>query len=121
MLTVAALPHGAAPREIEWTLGDRITKIRHVLGLEQRELADLLGVTDKAVSKWENDGGRPRDLLGVARRLAQLTAEAGTPVTEAWVLGVDGSRTSRSWSLVDLDPGQMELALGSSLGALVAV
>lgn len=33
--------------------GEFIAKTRGELGLTQRELADRIGVTDKAVSKWE--------------------------------------------------------------------
>lgn len=33
--------------------GSFIAKLRGELGLTQRELADRIGVTDKAISKWE--------------------------------------------------------------------
>lgn len=34
-------------------LGSLIRALRREAGLKQRELAEALGVTDKAVSKWE--------------------------------------------------------------------
>lgn len=34
-------------------LGSLIRALRRETGLKQRELAEALGVTDKAVSKWE--------------------------------------------------------------------
>ena len=34
--------------------GTFIAELRGELGLTQRELAEKIGVTDKAVSKWEN-------------------------------------------------------------------
>ena len=34
-------------------VGGLIRRLRRELGLTQRELAGLLGVSDKAVSKWE--------------------------------------------------------------------
>ena len=41
------------------TLGEMIQKLRKEKRLTQKELADQLGVTDKAVSKWERDKARP--------------------------------------------------------------
>ena len=37
------------------TLGKRIADLRHKKGLKQDELAEKLGVSPQAVSKWEND------------------------------------------------------------------
>lgn len=39
--------------------GTLIRALREERGLTQRQLADALGVTDKAVSKWERGGGCP--------------------------------------------------------------
>lgn len=39
--------------------GDTIRKLRERKGCTQRELASRLGVTDKAVSKWETGKGLP--------------------------------------------------------------
>lgn len=51
-------------------LGELIRSLRHERGLTQRELAQQLCVTDKAVSKWERGSGCPDvDSLGA---LAQL-------------------------------------------------
>lgn len=41
------------------TLGERIAYYRGVLGLSQGELAENLGVSRQAVSKWETDAGLP--------------------------------------------------------------
>lgn len=41
------------------TLNDRIKQLRKEKGLTQSQLADLLGVTDKAVSKWEVGEANP--------------------------------------------------------------
>ena len=41
------------------SLGNTIAKLRKKAGLTQKQLADKLNVSDKAVSKWENGGGYP--------------------------------------------------------------
>ena len=44
---------------MEQTLGSRIVAHRKRLGMTQEQLANLLGVTAQAVSKWENDQSCP--------------------------------------------------------------
>ena len=41
------------------TLGNKIYKQRKKIGLSQEELADKVGVTRQAVSKWETDSMQP--------------------------------------------------------------
>lgn len=57
--------------------GTFITKLRGELDLTQRELADRIGVTDKAVSKWERGHGFPD--VGI---LEDLAKELNVSVTE---------------------------------------
>ena len=57
--------------------GAFIAGLRGGLGLTQKELADRIGVTDKAVSKWETGRGFPD--VGVLEILAR---ELGVSVTE---------------------------------------
>ena len=45
------------------TLGSRIAAYRKAKGLTQEELADKLGVSSQAVSKWENDLSCPDIML----------------------------------------------------------
>lgn len=52
------------------TLGSAITALRKQKGMTQQELADRMGVTDKAVSKWERDQSLP-DVYALAK-LADL-------------------------------------------------
>ena len=44
---------------METTLGKRIGMLRRQKGLKQDDLADALGVSPQAVSKWENDQSCP--------------------------------------------------------------
>jgi transcriptional regulator with XRE-family HTH domain len=52
-----ALKPGALPPE--WTLGDRLRKARESAKLEQRELAETLGISRSLVSHYELDRGKP--------------------------------------------------------------
>ncbi len=64
------------------TLGMMIASLRKENGMTQLELAEKMGVTDKAVSKWERDLSCPdinsiphlTELLGVSR---DITFAAG--------------------------------------------
>lgn len=41
------------------TIGNRIAKYRKTKGMTQEDLANLMGVSSQAVSKWENDASCP--------------------------------------------------------------
>lgn len=43
----------------ELKVGTRIAELRNINNTTQLELAEKLGVTDRAVSKWETGGGYP--------------------------------------------------------------
>lgn len=59
------------------TIGNRISKFRKAKGMTQEELANLLGVSSQAVSKWENDASCPDISL-----LAQLAKILGVTTDE---------------------------------------
>lgn len=61
---------------MEHTFGERLKKYRQEKRLTQQELADLLGVSNKTVSRWESDGGYPdvTMLVPLARALG-VTAD----------------------------------------------
>ena len=69
--------------------GEQIAAARRAKGLTQKQLADALGVTDKAVSKWERGLNYPdivlfqpiSELLG--RPLLQLFCKDGLSAEQA--------------------------------------
>ena len=61
----------------DYAFGNHVCAERMKRGLSQRELAELLGVTDKAVSKWENGKAKP-----TTDTLRKLAAVFGSEVEE---------------------------------------
>lgn len=58
------------------TIGNRITKYRKVKGITQEELANMLGVSSQAVSKWETDSSCPDiGLVAELCRVLGITAD----------------------------------------------
>ena len=56
--------------EKRYAIGNFICQLRQEKGLTQKELGELLGVTNKAVSKWETGVAMPR--LEYLQRLAAI-------------------------------------------------
>ena len=80
--TVPAAPsHTPIP---QWTLADRLTKARRHAGLEQPELADMIGIARSSLSAYEN-GHR------IPRRPVLLSWALATGVPLEWL--TDGSRS----------------------------
>ena len=86
---------------MEQTLGKRIAQHRKRLGLTQDALAEKLGITAQAVSKWENDLSCPD--ISMLPKLAEifgittdelLGAEPKAKVYEAEVIGEERSQDS---------------------------
>ena len=70
---------------MEETLGKRIVFHRKRLGLTQDALAELMGVTAQAVSKWENDQSCPD--IGALPKLAEIFS-----ISTDELLGSNGKR-----------------------------
>lgn len=77
------------------TIGSFIAVLRKANGLTQKELADKLGISDKAVSRWERDETAPDISLipTIAEILGVTTDELlrGERITD---ISFDGARTS---------------------------
>ena len=88
---------------MEETLGKRIVANRKRMGLTQDKLAEQLGVTAQAVSKWENDQSCPditmlpklAEVFGIsADELLGMGAGPGKTVREAEVIEKDSDGSS---------------------------
>jgi transcriptional regulator with XRE-family HTH domain len=67
----------------QWSLADRLRKIRRDRHLTQAEIAKALGVKEPTWSAWEAGRTRPHDVVELAGLIEQ---RFGTPA--AWTLGV---------------------------------
>ncbi|MBR5329366.1 MAG: helix-turn-helix domain-containing protein [Firmicutes bacterium] len=61
----------------EYVTGETIRDLREKKGYTQKELADLLSLSDKTISKWETGKGLPDSVM-----LAPLAAALGVSVSE---------------------------------------
>ena len=90
------------------SMGEMISALRKEKGLTQKELADMLNITDKAVSKWERDVACP-DTMTIPR-LAEIL---GVSVEE--LMNVKSTpRTSRKGAeyLIDIILRAVPVAMG---------
>ena len=96
----------------EKTLGAMITELRKEKGMTQLELAGLLGVTDKAVSKWERDLSCPD--VNSLPKLAQVLGVTVDDLLQA--KATDPSKPKDNWSqILDMILKAMPLAMGVAL------
>ena len=96
------------------TLGTMIAELRKQHGMTQLELAEKMGVTDKAVSKWERDLSCPdinslpklAELLGVSvEELMQVKKEAEAPA-------------SKVTEILEIAPKAVAMAMGVAVTVL---
>lgn len=81
---------------MEQTLGKRIVANRKRIGLTQDQLAEQLGVTAQAVSKWENDQSCPD--IATLPKLAEIFR-----ISTDELLGREASRPAFDGEVVDAD------------------
>lgn len=93
------------------TLGKTIARLRKEQSMTQLELAEKMGVTDKAVSKWERDLSCPD-----TPSLPKLAQVLGTSVDELMNAGTVGQ---------EKEPAELPLlicrAVGLAMGVAVVV
>lgn len=104
-------------------MGPFIRQLRKERGMTQRELAAALGVTDKAVSKWELGTSLPDValLLPLAERLGVSATEllAGVPIQEAAAKTLEIPPRDTAGDLLSYNPGGRRAA--AEAAAAVAV
>ncbi len=93
------------------TLGNTISELRKKNGMTQTELAEKLGITDKAVSKWERDLSCPDISL-----LPQIAEIFGISVDELMNCRVEKkeSKADEHMNLIHLVLRALALAMGTA-------
>ena len=96
----------------EKTMGSVIAELRKEKGMTQLELAGLLGVTDKAVSKWERDLSCPD--VNSLPKLAQVLGVSVDVLLQA--KAAPQSKPAGNWSqILDMVLKALPLAMGIAL------
>lgn len=99
------------------TLGSMIAELRKQLGMTQLELAEKMGVTDKAVSKWERDLSCP-DI----NSLPTLAQVLGVSVEELMQIKKDADvSVSKTAEILDLAPRAVAMAMGVAVTVLTVL
>lgn len=68
---------------LDWTLGDRLRKVRRAVGVSQEHFAATLEVNKKSLAAWELDTNEPRNIVALAKRI-----ELAYGVPASWTLGL---------------------------------
>ena len=96
------------------TFGLMVTELRKAKGMTQAELAEKMGITDKAVSKWERDLSYP-DVTSIPRLAEILGVSVDELLTFQKVEKDDGNTKINDYISLILR------AIGISMGVAVAV
>lgn len=99
------------------TLGQLIAALRKEKGMTQAELAGQMGVTDKAVSKWERDLSCPD-----VSSLPLLAEVLGVSLDELMQVKKEQAAPERPWAgLLDTILKGVGLAMGVAVAVLAAL
>ena len=99
------------------TIGNRISKYRKEKGLTQEGLAEKLGVSSQAVSKWENDQSCPDIglLSDLARILGIISPKIKITTVTRIVEIVDANATLSRKRLITISVVHVEIAIFARL------
>lgn len=98
------------------TIGSRIAGARKAKGMTQEELANILGVSSQAVSKWENDASCPDISL-----LPRLAKELGLTTDELLTGKSNEVKMVPSSQRKSLDELTMRILVNSAEGDKIRV
>ena len=101
------------------TFGATISALRKERGMTQLELAQKMGVTDKAVSKWERDLSFP-DVASLPK-LAEVLGTSVDELLEVKTAAQEEPAGSRVPALVELVLKAVALAMGVGVTALTVM
>ena len=99
-----------------YTFGNYICELREKKGLSQNQLGEKLGISNKAISKWENGGAYPSTelMLPLARELDVSIEELYAAISNAKV-----EKTKMRKLLDTLTQKSKPIILGLSLFTLL--
>ena len=83
------------------SIGDNIKKLRESKGLSQVELGKIAGVSDKAVSTWENNIKTPR--MGVIQKLSDYFGVSKSDIIEDVNVQQEADKRGFSFNALVLD------------------
>ena len=82
---------------------DNLKCRRHELGLTQQKLAELIGYSEKSISKWESGAAiAPSSVLPLLAKhlLTDIDSLLHSPESPIYYLGIDGGGTKTEFLLV---------------------
>ena len=105
-------------KELLISFSKKLKERRRALGLTQKELAERIAYSEKAVSKWERGNALPPScLLPELSRILEVTIDELMSVSDdiRYYLGIDGGGTKTEFLLTDATGKQLRrVLLGAS-------
>ena len=99
------------------TFGSKVASLRKEKGMTQLELAQKMGVTDKAVSKWERRDLSLPDVSSLPR-LAEVLDVSVEELLQAKTVRAEGETSAKIASFIDLALKAVALAMGVAVAVL---
>ena len=101
------------------TFGSMVADLRKKQGMTQLELAEKMGVTDKAVSKWERDLSFPD--VGSIPKLAEIFGVSVDELMQVKATARNGSSSKKINEIIGLALKGIALAMGIAVVVLTSM